>query len=423
MLGKHKTDVLVAGAGPVGLFAAAELTRRGIRVDVFDEEWRGTGFSYALALHPGSVELFEDLGLADRILEAGYRVNRVRLYSGPDHQADLDLSRLHTKYPFLTIIPQNAIELSLEHWLKKHHVKVHWKHRIQDIETDSRPVKVHLERWGEDTTGYSVARKVRVIEKRLTFEADLVLGADGYASTVRKHLGFDYAPAGPSELFAVFEVETDYDMDHSAFVVLDEVVTSIVWPLPDGRCRFSFQLTDSSEFAGDRVKRRLSELGRWISPGLDMERLQMFLQERLPWFTGNIREIIWSVPIRFERGLSTGFGRDAMWLAGDSAHLAGPAGIHSMNVGLREGRDIADRFQAVLQKGAPLSEMSGYETERREEWTRLLGQGLQVTDGASAFARNNAGRLLSAAPATGAELDELLAQVGLEIRNPVTPKP
>jgi len=226
-------------------------------------------------------------------------------------------------------------------------------------------------------------------------------------------------------MFAVFEVETDYDMDHSAFVVLDEVVTSIVWPLPDGRCRFSFQLTDTAEFEGDRIKRRLSELGRWITPGLDRERLQMFIQERLPWFTGNIRDIIWSVPILFERGLSSGFGRDALWLAGDSAHLAGPAGIHSMNVGLREGRDLADRFQAILQKGAPLTEMAGYENERREEWSRLLdlGQDLQATGEASPFVRANAGRILSAVPASGAELRELLAQVGIEFRNPVTQKP
>ena len=264
-----------------------------------------------------------------------------------------------------------------------------------------------------------------MIEKKLTFDTDLVLGADGHASVVRKHLGFEYAPAGPSELFAVFEVETDYDMDHSAFVVLDEVVSSIVWPLPDGRCRFSFQLTDTSEFEGDRIKRRLSELGRWVSPGLDMERLHMFIQERLPWFTGSIREIIWSVPILFERGLSTGFGRDGLWLAGDSAHLAGPAGIHSMNVGLREGRDLADRFQAVLQKGASLSEMNEYEKERREEWTALLDleNGLRPKEDASAFVRANAGRVLSAAPASGKDLQGLLSQVGLELPKAIAQKP
>ncbi len=60
---KHQAEVLIIGAGPVGLFAAAELTKRDVNVQIIDEDWWGTSFSYALALHSDSLELLEDLDL------------------------------------------------------------------------------------------------------------------------------------------------------------------------------------------------------------------------------------------------------------------------------------------------------------------------------------------------------------------------
>jgi 2-polyprenyl-6-methoxyphenol hydroxylase-like FAD-dependent oxidoreductase len=417
MFGKHKTEALVVGAGPVGLMAAAQLAKRKMSVRIVDAGWQGTGLSYALGLHPGSMDLLDELGLAEPVVDAGYRVDKIAFHEGGTRREVLDLTALGCKYPFLTILPQNTLERGLEGWLHANQVKVEWNHRVAGIADEGPPVQVTLERLGEDSTGYAVARRIQVIEKTSAVEANFVLGADGHQSVVRRHLSTDFEQIGDPALFAVFEFETDVDLHHQAHVILNPDTTNVLWPLPGGRCRWSFQLTDQSEFDGDRVKTRLSELGRWILPALDQGRLEALIAERAPWFEGSIREIIWSVAIRFEKRLAASFGRNGLWLAGDSAHLANPVGVHSMNVGFREVHDLVERRQAVLHQGAADQTMHDYDAERRAEWRQLfdLDHALKPAAHASDFVKANAARILGCAPASGTLLQELLRPIGLEL--------
>ena len=80
MLGKKSPEVLVIGAGPVGLMAALVLAKQEIRVEIIDKQWRTGGRSYALALHTRSLQLLEELGLLDRLLAKAYKVDRIGLY-------------------------------------------------------------------------------------------------------------------------------------------------------------------------------------------------------------------------------------------------------------------------------------------------------------------------------------------------------
>lgn len=416
MFEKHEAEVLVVGAGPVGLSAAALLTQHGIKAHIVDTEWRGTGFSYGLALHPSSLDLLDELGLGPSLVEGSYHVDRVVFLEGQNPRLTLDLNALEAKHPFLAIVPQNFLEDALETWLHDHKVKVQWKHRVLEIHGEDRPVEVKLERWGEDMTGYAVARRTRVTEKVFPFKAELVLGADGHSSSVRHKLGADFRQMGPQQSFVVFEFETRMDPGHEVRIVLDRDTTSILWPLPGGRCRWSFQVNDLSEFEGERVKRRLSELGHWITQGLETDRLEAMIAERAPWFEAGVKELIWSIPIRFERRLSSTFGRSALWLAGDAGHLAAPGGIQSMNVGLREAKDLAGRFESVLRGKASLDDLAAYNEDREREWSRILGGAgaVRATEAASPFVRENAARILDCTPGSGAHLEALLAQAGLE---------
>ena len=75
------------------------------------------------------------------------------------------------------------------------------------------------------------------------------------------------------------------------------------------------------------------------------------IAERATWFRGRIDQINWRIMVRFERRLAKSFGQNRVWLAGDAGHLTGPAGMHSMNVGLREALDLAAILDGVLHKG------------------------------------------------------------------------
>jgi 2-polyprenyl-6-methoxyphenol hydroxylase-like FAD-dependent oxidoreductase len=190
----------------------------------------------------------------------------------------------------------------------------------------------------------------------------------------------------------------------------------VLWPRPGGRCRWSFQLPDPEQFEGERVKNRLSEIGRWIFPTLDEERLHELIRERAPWFDAKITDVIWSVAIKFERRLTGSFGRGGLWLAGDSAHLAGPVGVQSMNVGLREVHDLAQRLESAVKQGQGAAPLEGYDTRWSAEWRKLLNVDgtLRPRDDASPFVKKNGARLLSCLTASGDDLKPLLKQLKLE---------
>ena len=123
---------------------------------------------------------------------------------------------------------------------------------------------------------------------------------------------------------------------------MGDLTTDAVWPLPDGYCRWSFQLADFTAPESSRVKDRIGlQLGTSQFPVLAEENLHALLAERASWFGGRVDEIDWRIVVRFESRLAEGFGNGRLWLAGDAGHMTGPVGMQSMNVGLREANELA----------------------------------------------------------------------------------
>src|ERR1035438_4657893 len=116
---EERTEVLVVGAGPVGLLTAILLAEAGIEVRIIDREERTTSRSYACALHPRTLKLLEGMGLAGPALEAGRRIERFAFYDGATRQAEVKLSQLGGAFPYMVILPQNAFESLLEQRLRK----------------------------------------------------------------------------------------------------------------------------------------------------------------------------------------------------------------------------------------------------------------------------------------------------------------
>jgi 2-polyprenyl-6-methoxyphenol hydroxylase-like FAD-dependent oxidoreductase len=227
-----------------------------------------------------------------------------------------------------------------------------------------------------------------------------------------------FAEAGPSQAFAVFECGARPGASDELRLVLEEKSVNALWPLPGERARWSLELEAPEVSSEDRFKSRLTTmLGERFFHHLDESRIRDLLRTRAPWFEPALRELGWSVEVRFERRLAGTFGRDRVWLAGDAAHLTGPAGMQSMNAGLREAFDLGSRIARVLRGRDGRDLLDGYGRERLAEWRFLLGQagGLRPWASASPFVAKNAARLLPCLPATGDELRALAGQIGLEV--------
>ncbi len=416
MFGEHETDVLVVGAGPVGLFSALALTAGGVRAEVVEEQWRGASRSYALALHAESLRLLEKLRLTEELLKIGRTIHRLRFLSGSDLRAELDFSHLSGTPAGLLVLPQHQLEDVLAEALRRRSVPVHWNHRLAGFEEAGDGLRIEVERLEKESFGYSVTHTEWVVSRTLKYRSRFLLGADGHRSLVRRRLNLDFAAAGDPSTFAVFEFSAEGGPDELS-VVLDDDLTSVLWPLPGGRYRWSFQLP-AAEATEPRVKSRLLvQIRDEPFPHAGREELDELIAARAPWFQGRIDEILWSAVIRFERRRATRFGRGRVWIVGDAAHLASPVAIRSMNLGLCEAWDWADRVGRVLKDaGADLLEQ--FDGDWRARWDVLegLSKAVEVPGEVDPWVAARAGRIADCVPASGEDLSRLLAQLGIRVQ-------
>ena len=423
---KHP-DVLVTGAGPVGLIAALTLARRDVQVQIVDTGVWPCQHSYALALHPETLELLDSLGLKDEILAAAYPVRTVALYDGTGRRGEVRLAG-----DGMAVTRQDALEEILERKLDEAGVKIQWRHEVARLTQSDGKAQVRINKFEKEARGYIVAHTEWVVAKSTDLEVPFVIGADGYSSTVRRAADIEFPEVGPAQYFAVFEFETDADLAHETRMVLGEQGASVLWPLPGGRCRWSFQLKDYSDKAAEELKDRLRDAGLGFFPTdrakdrvfqssgdtlpvLDEENLRSFLIERAPWFQGSIGRTAWKTVVRFERRLASSFGKGRLWLAGDSAHLTGPVGIQSMNTGLAEGHDLAETLARILKGESGEADLQAYNRRWMAEWKRLhgLSGGLKATPGADPWFAAHSGDLLASLPAHGPALDQVAGQLQL----------
>jgi NADPH-dependent dioxygenase len=418
MFDKRAPEVLVIGAGPVGQFAALSLAKRGIKVQIVDQAQRPATHSYAVALHGDSLGELDQLGLLEQALDRSYRVHTVGFYDRSERRAELKLSELPGKNRFVAVTRQDVLESLLEMALDAAGVKVQWNHRASGVVPQGDRVLVTMDKLVAEPMGYAVQHTEWVIGKTREIEVPFVIGADGYRSVVRRQREIAFSEVGEADQFAVFEFGTNADPGNELCVVLDEDSTSALWPLPDGRCRWSFQIQASQLPDDVRVKdRAFADLGPMRFPVLDESLLTRLLEERAPWFSGSIDRIHWRAAVRFERRLAGRFGEGRTWLAGDASHLTGPVGAQSVNVGLREARELTGIIADILREGSSPERLDEYNRQRLAEWRALLGieGGLSAGGDAHPWTAPYLSRLLPCIPASGASLSALAGQLGLVV--------
>jgi len=413
---EERTEVLVVGAGPVGLLTAILLPEAGIEVKIIDREERTTARSYACALHPRVLKLLSPMGLAAPVIERGRRIQTVAFYDGAARRAEVKLAELGGEFPFMVILPQNEFEGVLEERLRKAGVTVNWNHRFDDVQSAGETVVANVEELGATATGYIVPHWEGVVKRNFPVRAQFLVGADGHGSLVRRRLRIENTLVAGRTFFAAYEFEPEEKVEDEVRVVLDDSTTNVLWPLVGNRYRWTFQML-KAEMASEFPEKERRE-ARFAQQAVD-ERIREYVQrvakQRAPWFSAGVKGITWCTEVVFEQRVARQFGRDRGWLAGDAAHQTGPVGVQSMNVGLAEAAALAGGLRKVLREKAPLSVLEACDREWQGEWRRLLGLagGLKPGTETSPWVRERCGRILPCLPASHEDLPRLAGQLGL----------
>jgi NADPH-dependent dioxygenase len=412
----------------VGLFAVHALTRAGLSAEVVDNGIWPCSHSYALALHPSTIQLLRDTGVTAATLDRGCALHTLAFYDGRERRAQVQLNR--AKGGPLMVLPQSGLEAALENTLATSDVHVQWRHKVMRVEPAGDHVRVHLNRYEKESTGYVVARTEWVVARSWTVDVPFVIGADGYGSAVRRSIGIEFPEIAPCTWYGVFEFRSDADVPDEVRVVAGERTTDVLWPLGNGWFRWSFQMPDHVDPEVDRLssyrerygepsertKDRLQYTAGDVNVLPDSE-LKHLISERAPWFRGAIHEIGWRTVVRFERRLATGFGKGRCWLAGDAAHLGSPISVQSLNMGLLEARDLSDAIRAALRNGGGADMLAAFSNRYMAEWKRLQGveRLVEALPGVDPWVWENRERILSCLPAHHADLTELAGQIGLRV--------
>jgi 2-polyprenyl-6-methoxyphenol hydroxylase-like FAD-dependent oxidoreductase len=391
-----RAEVVVVGAGPVGLLTALELKQRNIDVMITDERDSSSARNFAVALHPRTVAMLADLGLVEPLRWQGRSFRHVAIFADGERRARLTLPLVGRHADGALTLPQNVLRTTLEHALVALGVEVKYGQRFASFEQDAEQVRVRFVHAGASARGKHGGAGG---PEELSVVARFLIGADGHRSTVRESLGSALIDVGPPRSFAFFDVpEPAPSGDHAELVL--GARGAAVYPVHGESTRYSLELESPAA----------APLGR--------AELRTLLERRLPWHASVADSIEWSGARSFRRAIVERFGYGRVWLTGDACHQTSPLGVQSLNVGLREACELANAVSDCLD-GRQLEHLVlGYAEQRRLEWRRLLGLGAEPTLGRQmpAWAQAHLTDLVSALPVSGADLDDMLDQLDLMLR-------
>ncbi|HEV2744706.1 MAG TPA: FAD-dependent monooxygenase, partial [Rubrobacter sp.] len=244
---------MIVGAGPTGLTLACELLVRGVSCRIIDKAASPATTSRALGLQPRTLELFDTMGVVDRVLSTGGPVTDANLYAGDRLLLALSaagLRNLDTPYPRLWITPQASVERPLIERLQELGGTVERSRELASFrQMDSRVIaKV---RHGDSEEAEEV-------------HAGWLVGCDGAHSRVRKALGVSFEGSTYEEKFLLADANLDWNRERNR---------THTWFPPDGMFTV-FPLPGTSQW------RIFAVLEDETAPPLSLELFQRLLSER-----------------------------------------------------------------------------------------------------------------------------------------------
>ncbi|MFO0875718.1 MAG: FAD-dependent monooxygenase [Phycisphaerales bacterium] len=344
------TQVLVVGAGPVGMTMASELARYGVRVRIVDKAAHRTDRSKALVLWSRTLELFDRADCGDMFVAAGHKVLAANIVAGDTIVGRLGMATVESPHRYALMLPQSETERLLEEHLHRQGIRV------------EREVEVTTFTAGAGGVG-SVLRARDGREERL--ETEWLIGCDGAHSTVRHALGLSFRGNTLQSEWVLADIHLEgVPFPESEIVVYWHAEGAlVVLPISPGRCRV---LADIGPSNGDPA----------AEPTL--EQVQAIIDRRGP--RGLVAsDPVWLSSFRINERMVPDYRAGRVFLAGDAAHVHSPAGGQGMNTGMHDAFNLAWKLALVCRGRCSDELLESYSIERSAVAEQVLAASGRLT--------------------------------------------
>ncbi len=340
--GTTEVPVAIVGAGPIGLAMAIDLAQRGVASVVLDDNNVVSVGSRAICWAKRTLEIFDRLGIGERMLEKGVTWKVGRNFHGGQQVYAFDL------------LPEDGHKYPAFVNLQQYYVEEYLLERAREC-PDLIDVRFLSKVTGHEDLGYGVRLSVETPDGPYTLEVDYMLACDGANSPTRTRMGLDFSGQTFEERFLICDIE----MEESPFGDRD---TPERWfwfdpPFHPGKSALLHKQPDN-----------IYRIDLQLDPGADPE-AEVAEDRVLP----RIRAIVgdkpfrmdWLSVYRFRCMMLDRFVHGRVIFVGDSAHVVSPFGARGGNGGIQDVDNLGWKLAAVIKGGAPEALIESYDAERR----------------------------------------------------------
>lgn len=350
-------DILVVGAGPVGLTVAAELARNGVGVRIIEKALAPSPYCRAIGVTPRTLEVYDDMGIARPMIDAGLWLEGVRIQvkGVMNRTRRVDLSDL----PYAALgIPQGDTERILAAHLGSFGVQVERGVSFSALTQGDRIVRA-------DLTAADGSRDVG--------HFSYVIGCDGAHSAVRHALGIPFEGEAFPYPFMLGDVHADWpeeaDLPRGFALRAMELKEDgppdlfIAIPLPE-RGRYRVSMLAEAEVGDAPAPDGIAHGIQADRPGVTLAALQA-VADRVMDRPPVLSDLRWSSQFRISMRLAARYRVARGFIAGDAAHIHPPTGGQGMNTGIQDAYNLAWKLALVVKGQAGEALLDSYEAERR----------------------------------------------------------
>ena len=334
----NKTQIIIAGAGPVGCVVGFILARAGISVTILETENDLIPELRASTFHPPTLDMLDDLGVTPKLIDQGLITPKIQyrdLEDGLVAEFDHALIDDRTKHPYRLQCEQFKLTRIIAEMLKEFpHAEISFDSKFVDASQTDNAVKVFYE---------TPAGSEQVT-------CDYLIGADGSRSEVRKSQKIEFQGFTYPEQFVTVSVPEDVDkivpgMGHVCYIAHPTQWCALIHAPDYWRFLFPIPMETTKEEAFDDefLEGRLQHL----APHQERYAIQL--------------RTLYGVNQRVAETYRLG----RILLAGDSAHVNNPLGGMGMNGGIHDGVNLADKLVRMYGGGETEELLDLYDRQRR----------------------------------------------------------